>query len=105
MTIEEYESGVWRTWNYSLDKKDQILNAALGLGEAGEVQNLVKKYIYHKDEEAAKHIIDELGDLLYYITILATAVDERLERVMIYNHHKLFSRYPEGFKEGGGIRD
>ena len=96
MNFNDYQYGVLRTAKQT-DLKDQMLNAALGLGEAGEVQNIVKKEIFHGHPEDRMAILDELGDVLYYVAWLADCYDIDLQLVAQFNHDKLKKRYPEGF--------
>jgi NTP pyrophosphatase (non-canonical NTP hydrolase) len=97
MNLEEYRIGRRRTMNADLDLRDQRLNAALGLGETGEVQNLVKKEIYHEHQADALGILDEVGDILFYADWLLETYGWTLEQAMIENIKKLQKRYPDGF--------
>lgn len=97
MNLEQYRTGRRRTMNHDLDLRDQRLNAALGLGEAGEVQNIVKKEVYHGHEPDADKIMDEIGDMLFYADWLLETYGWTLEQAMIYNISKLNNRYPNGF--------
>ena len=105
MTTTEYERSVLRSWNHTLSYNDQLLNAALGLGEVGELQNLIKKMLFHRDSRVnSESLLDELGDAEYYFTILRLKLGFTEDQVRIYNKEKLERRYPVAFKEGGGIR-
>ncbi len=64
---------------------------ALGLtGEAGEVAEIIKK-----------HLREELGDVLWYLTVLAEMNGLTLAEIAVENIHKLKARYPEGFVKRG----
>jgi NTP pyrophosphatase (non-canonical NTP hydrolase) len=69
----------------------------LGLtGEAGEVANQVKKVLrddkgYVGIERKAK-IVDELGDVLWYVANLASELDVSLEEIAQLNIDKLAAR-------------
>lgn len=70
---------------------------ALGLaGEAGEVANQVKKMIRDDGGEMTRdrlmNIVDELGDVLWYLTMLAEDIGESLEFIAIFNIMKLQER-------------
>lgn len=97
MNLDEYQLGVLRTANSGLTVKDARLNAALGLGEAGEVQNIVKKEIFHGHPEDRDAIKKELGDTLYYVAWQAFTYGFPLEEIAQSNLDKLSKRYPEGF--------
>lgn len=100
MTFNEYDKSVLKTWNTSIPGWDRVMNAALGLGEAGEVQNEVKKWRFHGKGDRKAQILDELGDVLYYCSAMAREMDSSLEVVAEMNRVKLAARYPEGFKGG-----
>lgn len=97
MNLEEYRVNRRRTMNYDLDEQNQRLNAALGLGESGEIQNIVKKEVYHGHQPNSLAILDEIGDLLFYADWLLETYGWTLEQAMIYNVVKLKKRYPDGF--------
>ncbi|PEM90708.1 hypothetical protein CN639_11175 [Bacillus toyonensis] len=77
-------------------------------GEAGEVADIVKKAIFHGhgfdpahcpgEEEGNTHKIAlELGDILYYISIMSHEMGYTLEDIAQMNISKLATRYPERF--------
>lgn len=78
-----------------------LIVVALGLtGEAGEVADVVKKLEYHGhsySEEMFDKIIDELGDVLWYVALGADVVGVSLETIAKRNIDKLKARYPDGF--------
>lgn len=77
---------------------EALKDGALGLnGEAGEVADIVKKYTYHGHDLDKEHLKEELGDTLWYISALATAIDVPLSEIATQNVEKLHKRYPEGF--------
>ena len=78
--------------------KDRLSIGALGLGgEAGEVQELVKKHLYHGKDLDREKMLLELGDVLWYIMFSADAIGFTLEDVALANSKKLRARYPNGF--------
>lgn len=78
--------------------ESMLLNAALGLaGEAGELADHVKKYIFHGHPTDREYIAKELGDLLWYIALACNALGLSMEAVMSQNIDKLRRRYPNGF--------
>lgn len=73
---------------------------ALGVaGEAGEVADLVKKEVGHGHDEDPERMLKELGDVLWYVAMLADAYHLSLEQVARANARKLAARYPGGFSE------
>ncbi|OOR14179.1 nucleotide pyrophosphohydrolase [Bacillus cereus] len=107
--LDQYQEAALRTWNINNDFGGRVLNAALGLtGEAGEVADIVKKAIFHGhgfdpahcpgEEEGNTHKIAlELGDILYYISIMSHEMGYTLEDIAQMNITKLSRRYPDGF--------
>lgn len=80
------------------EQKDLILNASLGLsGEVGEVNDIIKKYMYHGhklDDDTKEKIILELGDVCWYVALMAWAIDKtKFEDVLNKNIAKLDKRY------------
>lgn len=80
------------------EQKDLILNASLGLsGEVGEVNDIIKKYMYHGhklDDDMKEKIILELGDVCWYVALMAWAIDKtKFEDVLNKNIAKLEKRY------------
>lgn len=90
--------------NENLYDPGELLNGALGLtGEAGEVSDMIKKYIFHGHDLTPEDIIKELGDVCWYLALMCTAIGVSLEYVMEQNIEKLKRRYPEGFSESASI--
>ena len=74
-----------------------VLYAAIGMcGEAGEVSELVKKYVYHGHTIDTEHLARELGDVLWYVTYMAHLFGYSLGDIMVMNQEKLAKRYPDG---------
>ena len=79
---------------------------ALGLGEAGEVQNKVKK-IFRDDggvltDERRKAIKKEMGGVLWYLAALAEGMGESLGQIAMDNIDELASRQKRGTLHGDG---
>ena len=68
-------------------------------GEAGEVAEIIKKAVFHGHELDTDAIRNELGDVLYYVAVLAAEFEIPLEDVMLTNVLKLRMRYPTGFSK------
>jgi NTP pyrophosphatase (non-canonical NTP hydrolase) len=75
-------------------------------GEAGEVAEHAKKAI--RDDGGAVSpqrraaIAKELGDVLWYVTQLASELELELEEIARENLEKLFSRQRRGVLSGSG---
>ena len=75
-----------------------ILDACLGLsGEVGELNDMVKKWIFHEADIDLTHLKKELGDVLWYVAMMCESIGWELDDVMMLNIQKLKDRYPEGF--------
>lgn len=98
MTLNEYAMLAMRTSNEHLTRDAHVHNGVLGLaGEAGECCDLVKKSYYQDGRHIRQALLDELGDVLWYVAETATAMGFSLESVAEHNIQKLKARYPEGF--------
>lgn len=76
----------------------QVINACLGLsGEVGELNDMVKKFIYHQTPMDKIHFMKEIGDVCWYLALICDACGYDLGRIMEMNIEKLKNRYPEGF--------
>ena len=82
-------------------KIPELMTAANGLGaEAGEFTEIVKKIVFQGkplDEDNIYHLKRELGDILWYASVAATALNITLDDAIVMNVEKLSARYPEGF--------
>ena len=95
MTGNKYQRLAMRTATH---KCRRAANAALGLtGEAGELADEVKKCLYQGREWNPAKIIEELGDVLWYVALMADLMAVPLDFVMEHNIDKLRKRYPDGF--------
>ena len=103
MTFAEYEETVKKTAIYPSSHK--ILYPALGLaGEAGEVANKVKKLIRDGGDtpDKRKEIGKELGDVCWYLAVLAEELGSNLGKIMEDNLNKLEDRRARGVLGGSG---
>lgn len=97
MRMNEYQALAQRTANTKLPSP-KIENGLLGLfGEGGECADTLKKYLFQEHELDKDHMIEELGDVLWYCAELAAGLGVTLEEVAKRNIDKLRKRYPEGF--------
>ena len=97
MNLDEYRVHRRRAMNYDLNLSMQRINAALGLGEAGEVQGIIKKELFHDHAEDPYKVLDEAGDLIFYLDWLLETYDWTIENAMNANVAKLAERFPNGF--------
>lgn len=98
MEINEYQKLALTTANKNLSKKEMLVNGVMGLcGESGEAVDLVKKWLFQGHELDKAHLINELGDVAWYLAEAAYSLDVTLDEVLKLNVEKLKKRYPEGF--------
>lgn len=104
MEINKYQKLAMRTLNPEIDKKELILNAAMGLcGESGEVIDLVKKHLFQGHDLDDEKLIKELGDVAWYLAEAATALNVNLSEILEKNIKKLENRFPDGFNSNRSI--
>ena len=98
MTINEYQKLAMTTLNKELSNEQALLNGCMGLcGESGEVIDLLKKHLSQGHDLNREKMIEEIGDVAWYIAEIAYALNVDLETVLTKNIEKLKKRYPEGF--------
>jgi len=87
-------------------KVDGVVYCALGLGEAGEVQNKVKKILRDHNgtipPAVCQELVGELGDLLWYCAQMATELGINFDEVAGANIKKLKSRKERNTLQGSG---
>lgn len=104
MTFKEYQKHSRLTAIYP-DVNKNFVYPTLGLaGEAGEVAEKIKKVLRDDggvvSEEKKEELQKELGDVLWYISQIASELGLSLEEIALDNLKKLFSR-KEREKLGG----
>ena len=107
MNLNEYQNEALRT-SGDLDR----VCGALGLsGEAGEViasllqlaastgavADTIKKIRFHGHSADRDKLINELGDVLWYVASTAATLNASLDEIAEANIKKLKDRYPDGF--------
>lgn len=104
-SFDSYQEASKRTANTELGDLMEILNYALGLVcEAAEVGDEIKKQIFHGHTPDPEKIMNELGDVLWYMSNLANKYGIRLSDVARFNIEKLQKRYPNGFTQEDSIK-
>jgi len=105
MQGKEYQVKAKATAHYP--KENALYYVSLGLtGEAGEIANKVKKII--RDDfgkltfKRKEELKNELGDLLWYLAMLAEELNLDLDEIMENNIKKLASRKERGQISGDG---
>ncbi|BDG16480.1 MULTISPECIES: nucleoside triphosphate pyrophosphohydrolase family protein [Thermus] len=105
MTLDAYQEEAKKTALYP--EAYRLLYPTLGLaGEAGELANKVKKVLRDHGgtltPETREALLQELGDVLWYVAQVATDLGVSLEAVAQANLEKLRSRQARGKLSGSG---
>jgi NTP pyrophosphatase (non-canonical NTP hydrolase) len=106
MNLNDYQLAALDTAMYPY-KGYNFTYPALGLaGEAGEVADKLKKVIRDNDGDLTKDVRDavakELGDVLWYVAVLAYEMNYNLSDIAQMNVDKLASRKERGVITGSG---
>lgn len=106
MELKDYQEKSRKTAIYP-DAGKNYIYPTLGLaGEAGEVSEKIKKAIRDNageiTEEKKNEIEKELGDVLWYVSQLASELNLSLDEIAEKNIEKLYSRMERGKLGGSG---
>jgi NTP pyrophosphatase (non-canonical NTP hydrolase) len=105
MDLNEYQDAAKRTAIYA--EHHRVIYPALGLAsEAGEVAGKIKKVLRDQSGDFAQAptdaLKDELGDVLWYVAVLAADLGLSLDQIARDNLAKLQSRLARGCLGGAG---
>lgn len=106
MTFNQYQKLAKKTARYPSVGENYVY-PSMGLGgEAGEVLNKVKKVFRDKNgkltKPAVRGISKELGDVLWYLSQIATELGKSLDSIARENICMLASRKRRGRIKGSG---
>ncbi|MCL5412733.1 MAG: nucleoside triphosphate pyrophosphohydrolase family protein [Candidatus Marsarchaeota archaeon] len=103
MELSDYQREARKTAIYPKKSKiGAVSYLTMGLtGEAGEFANKVKKVI-RDGTDFDKAMVDELGDVLWYLSQLAEELGTDLDSIAAANLEKLRKRYESGKISGSG---
>lgn len=74
----------------------RVEHAVMGIvTEAGELMDAIKKAKIYEKELDITNLIEELGDLMWYMALLTDDLNSSFEEVWDKNIRKLKTRYPE----------
>lgn len=107
MTFDDYQAKALTTLLTTNDSFKDLLHGVLGLnGEAGEVAEKLKKIIRDKNsivsDEDKQELKKELGDVLWYIAVVAEELGLSLNDVAEANIAKLADRKSRNKLQGSG---
>lgn len=85
-------------------KITRLLHAALGLStEANEFADQLKKYLIYGKELDVTNLIEELGDLAWFINLACDELETSFEEIQEININKLKARYGEKYSDDKAI--
>jgi len=71
-----------------------LLHMAVGIsGEAGELLDAIKKMAIYDQELDIENVVEELGDLEFYMQGIRIKIDVSRKQILEYNIKKLSKRY------------
>ena len=105
LTFDAYQEMASDTAVYP--ERHKVVYPIIGLvGEAGELANKIKKVLRDKDgvidDDARQALVAELGDVLWYLSAVATDLGVHLRHVADANLAKLAERKARGTLQGSG---
>lgn len=82
----------------------RLIHGAMGIaGESGELVDAIKKHVFYGKPLDTENVKEELGDILWYMSILLDEVGSSFEDIMTRNDNKLGTRYPKGYTNEAAI--
>jgi NTP pyrophosphatase (non-canonical NTP hydrolase) len=79
-------------------RKADLMHMVLGIaGEAGELVDAVKKHVIYGQPLNMDNVVEELGDLEFYLQGLRQCLDIGREEILQHNINKLTKRYGEKY--------
>jgi NTP pyrophosphatase (non-canonical NTP hydrolase) len=113
MTPDNYMKEVLKTESCDMEplkrriqdeKTIRLLHATLGLStEAGEMLDVLKKHIFYGKPIDEVNLIEEVGDVLWYLSVALDALSSSYSESMTLNIAKLRKRYGEKFSSERAI--
>ena len=106
MEIQDYQNACLTTESNDFpaikqritDENVRLLHAGIGLAtEAGEFLDALKKHVFYGKDLDKINLMEECGDLMWYMSVALDALGYDFEKVMNRNIEKLSSRYKIGF--------
>ncbi len=86
------------------DENIRLLHACMGLsGESGEVVDAFKKHLLYGKPLDRGNLLEECGDILWYMGVMIRTLGSSFDEVMQMNHDKLNKRYPTGYTDKNAI--
>ena len=88
----------------STERSIRLLHGAIGLAtESGELLDQLKKHVYYGKELDVTNLVEELGDLYWYLNLVIDEIGTTEDEVKRINFEKLSARYPDKFKNSDAL--
>lgn len=100
--FQSYQSLAMRTARRPDDgnEKFDLTHAVVGLsGEVGELADTLKRFVFYNQPLDRINAKEEIGDILWYVALAATAIGEDLGQIAHENITKLRKRYPHCYTD------
>lgn len=102
-TFDVYQEHASRTAK-EMDQISDIIHATLGMAsEAGELTSSVKSWMAYGNPLDVKNIVEEMGDIMWYIALMCKTLNIKMEDVAVNNIAKLYERYPEKYSDEDAV--
>ena len=101
ITLNEYQHAAYKTAIFREESALPYLSLGLA-AEAGEVADKVAKYYRGDKSLDNEQLMHEVGDVLWFVAVLADHFNYSLEQVAAMNLEKLQSRKERGTLKGSG---
>lgn len=100
ITEAEYAKFVAARFTKRNETEEGLVHAAIGIaGEGGEVLDAVKKMWVYGQQLNRTNVVEELGDLEFYMEALRNLIGATRDEVLYTNIAKLEKRYPTGYTD------
>jgi NTP pyrophosphatase (non-canonical NTP hydrolase) len=98
--LNEYQKLAGRTSRPFPTPVQDLQHAQLGIAsEGGEIADTLKKHIAYNQPLDTENLKEELGDLMWYVALGATALGMDLSDICEANIDKLRKRYPDKYSD------
>lgn len=101
MNSRQYMKNVRRSESPNFEViNERLLHGAIGCcTESGELLDAIKKSLFYKRKLDRWNLIEEIGDIFWYLGLMCDELDITFEEIFNINIKKLKERYPEQFTE------
>ncbi len=100
MDLKEYQKLCELTAKKFDNQESELSSWGLGVaGEAGDIASCIKKLLFHKNDSIKEGIKENIGDMLWYTSMICNSLGWDFEKILEENIKKLKERYPQGFTE------